>query len=157
MTALVVAALAPLLVYIYPPAEGNKKVQLQITLDKPLDELQNGEGLHFNAPKNSAFVMYGGGPGSDNAPGDPTFGGFAVKDQQGKVDVFAERCPHLGCSIALQPGASHFACPCHGSQFSLDGAVVHGPAVAPLSTLKWQPGQAGNQITVEGMELAGLG
>jgi Rieske Fe-S protein len=148
---------APLLVFIYPPAEGNKKQQLQITLDKALDQIQNGDGVQFNAPKNSAFVMYGGGNGSDNAPGDPTFGGYAVKDQNGQLHVFAIRCPHLGCSIALKEGANKFACPCHGSEFALDGKVTHGPAVADLSYLKWQQGQAGNQISVEGMELPGLG
>lgn len=150
-----VALVAPLLVYIYPPSTGNKKQQLQVTLDKALDELQNGEGVVFNAPKNSAFVMYGGG--GDNAPGDPTFAGVAVKDQSGQVHVFAVRCPHLGCSVAIQQGGNKFQCPCHGSEFNLDGKVTHGPAVADLSTLKWQQGQAGNQITVEGMALPGLG
>lgn len=155
MTAMVAAAVAPLLVFIYPPAEGNKKLQLKITLDKSLDELQNGDGVQFNAPKNSAFVMYGGG--GDNAPGDPTFGGYAVKDGSGKLHVFAVRCPHLGCSIGLKQGENKFACPCHGSEFALDGRVTHGPAVADLSTLSWQKGGAGNEISVEGMELAGLG
>ena len=157
LTATVVAAIAPLLVYIYPPASTTKRQQLKITLDRPLDQLANGDGLTFNAPPNSAFVMYGGGPGSDNAPGDPTFGGVAVKDEAGQVHIFAIRCPHLGCSIQLQQASRNFQCPCHGSQFNLDGGVTHGPAVAPLSSLKWSPGQAGNEITVEGMQIPGLG
>lgn len=157
LTATGLAIVAPLLVYIYPPSTGNKKLQLKVTLDKSVDELGNKEGIQFNAPKNSAFIMYGDYSGSDNAAGDPTFGGWAVKDQGGQLHVLAVRCPHLGCSVGLQNGADHFLCPCHGSEFSLDGKVVHGPAVAPMSYLKWQKGQAGNEITVEGMEIPGLG
>ncbi len=150
-----IAIVAPLLVYIYPPAAGNRKQDLKVTLQKGLGELKNGEGLKFDAPRNSAFVMKDGG--GDNAAGDPAFGGFVVKDEQGRVNVFAVNCSHLGCSIALQPGDSFFQCPCHGSQFYLDGSVKHGPAVAPLSHLNWKPGSAPNELIIEGMELQGLG
>ena len=40
-------------------------------------------------------------------------------------------CTHLGC-IVKQEGAG-FACPCHGSQFKLDGAVTKGPAPKALA------------------------
>ena len=43
-------------------------------------------------------------------------------------------CTHLGCLV--QPalgGVGGFACPCHGSQYSADGAVQRGPAPRPLS------------------------
>jgi Rieske Fe-S protein len=43
-------------------------------------------------------------------------------------------CTHAGCTVATQgSGASaSLACPCHGSRFDRNGAVVAGPASAPL-------------------------
>ena len=40
------------------------------------------------------------------------------------------RCTHQGCQV--RPGGDFFTCPCHGSTFDLDGAVVRGPAQKPL-------------------------
>lgn len=42
-------------------------------------------------------------------------------------------CTHLGC-IVKKEGAG-FACPCHGSQFGLDGSVTKGPAPKALPWL----------------------
>jgi cytochrome b6-f complex iron-sulfur subunit len=40
-------------------------------------------------------------------------------------------CTHEGCTVNAFNG-SQVICPCHGSQFSTSGAVVRGPAGAPL-------------------------
>jgi Rieske Fe-S protein len=42
-------------------------------------------------------------------------------------------CPHLGCTV--MPKTDGFRCPCHGSQFTLAGNVVLGPAQTGLDTL----------------------
>ena len=42
-------------------------------------------------------------------------------------------CTHLGCIVNNNPNG--FSCPCHGSQFSLDGDLVKGPAKKPLTQL----------------------
>jgi len=49
--------------------------------------------------------------------------------------VFSPICPHLACRFSWSPGARHFVCPCHGSVFSIDGAVLAGPSPRPLDTL----------------------
>lgn len=41
-------------------------------------------------------------------------------------------CTHLGCIV--RASAAGFECPCHGSRFGPDGAVVKGPAP---TALKW--------------------
>jgi len=153
LTATVVTGLVPVLVYFWPaPTKGQKKGVLTVALDKPIDQLNDGEALRFNAPANpnSAFIMADGG--GDNAAGELAFAGFAVKNQ-GKVEVFAINCSHLGCSIALNKDASTFDCPCHGSRFHLDGTVLHGPAAYPLSHLTWKQGKDASTIQVDGIIL----
>ena len=149
-----VAGIAPILVYIWPPQGSAKPTDLKVNLPKPIDEVADGDGVKFDAPKASAFTMIDGG--GDNSAGDYAFGGFLVK-VGGKTNVFAINCSHLGCSIALNKGANRFECPCHGSQFHLDGSVLHGPAVAPLSHLEWKPGDTPDTITVKGVSLPGYG
>jgi Rieske Fe-S protein len=153
MTATIITALPPLLLFLWPaPPKGQRKGPLKVALDTPLDQLSDGQAVRFNAPTspNSAFIMADGG--GDNAAGDLAFAGFVVKNQ-GKVDVFAINCTHLGCSVALNETAKSFDCPCHGSRFHLDGTVLHGPAAAPLSHLTWKQGSDPNTIEVDGLTL----
>jgi Rieske Fe-S protein len=44
-------------------------------------------------------------------------------------------CTHAACEVNLpaSPG-QNMVCPCHGSVFTTGGAVVQGPAGAPLTT-----------------------
>ncbi|TMF00852.1 MAG: Rieske 2Fe-2S domain-containing protein [Chloroflexi bacterium] len=155
LTATVVAGGLPILVFLWPaPPKDQKKGKIKIQLTKSIDQLANGDAVKFDAPKspNSAFIMADGG--GDNAAGDLAFGGFAVKDQQGKVHVLAINCSHLGCSIALNDTDKSFDCPCHGSRFHLDGTVRHGPASAPLSNLSWEQDNSDpSTIAIEGIVL----
>lgn len=41
-------------------------------------------------------------------------------------------CTHLGCMTQHEPDRGRIFCPCHGSQYALDGKVTQGPAPAPL-------------------------
>jgi nitrite reductase/ring-hydroxylating ferredoxin subunit len=53
------------------------------------------------------------------------------------IHVLADRCSHRGC--ALHEGELHddiVVCPCHGSTFRLDGAIVRGPATAQQPALE---------------------
>lgn len=153
MTATVVTGLLPILVYFWPaPPKGQKKGPLQVALDTPVNQLQDGTAVKFVAPTspNSAFVMADGG--GDNAKGDLAFGGFLVKSG-GKVVCLAQNCSHLGCSVSFNADAKSFDCPCHGSRFRLDGTVLHGPAAYPLSHLDWKQGDSPNAIQVDGIIL----
>ena len=158
LTAFAVTGILPILVYFWPaPPKGQKKGPITVALDTPLDQLQDGSATKILAPTspNSAFIMADGG--GDNAPGDLAFGGFVVKSG-GKIQVFAQNCSHLGCSINfVQASTDHpetsFDCPCHGSRFHLDGTVLHGPAANPLSHLSWKQGDSPNHIQVDGIVL----
>jgi glycine/D-amino acid oxidase-like deaminating enzyme/nitrite reductase/ring-hydroxylating ferredoxin subunit len=42
-------------------------------------------------------------------------------------------CTHVGCVVHWNPFEQCWDCPCHGSQFAPDGAVLNGPALTPLA------------------------
>jgi len=56
----------------------------------------------------------------------------AFVDGDGQAHLMSARCTHLGCIVAWNPAERTFDCPCHGSRFGTDGAVVQGPAARPL-------------------------
>lgn len=43
-------------------------------------------------------------------------------------------CTHRGCELNV--GGGIYSCPCHGSEFSLTGKVLEGPADRDLKTFK---------------------
>ncbi len=52
----------------------------------------------------------------------------------GDFKGFSAVCTHTGCLLnEIVEGTIN--CPCHGSKFSLDGAVVNGPATKPLEAV----------------------
>ena len=41
-------------------------------------------------------------------------------------------CTHGACELSWEPSRSSAVCPCHGSRFGPDGAVLVGPATRPI-------------------------
>jgi Rieske Fe-S protein len=62
----------------------------------------------------------------------------------GSFKALSAVCPHLGCTVG--PFAGGFVCPCHGSQFTLSGAVTQGPSLSNLDTLQIQPSAPGTLV-----------
>ena len=60
-------------------------------------------------------------------------------------------CTHQGCDVEpFGSGTSATVrCPCHGSQFDRNGAVIHGPASSPLTHFAVAVDASGN-ITIHG-------
>jgi Rieske Fe-S protein len=54
------------------------------------------------------------------------------RDKNGKAHGVSLRCTHLGCLVHFNEAERSWDCPCHGSRFDIDGAVLAGPAVKPL-------------------------
>jgi Rieske Fe-S protein len=54
------------------------------------------------------------------------------RGRDGSLRAVSAACTHLGCVVAWNGAEESWDCPCHGSRFSPDGEVLHGPAVAPL-------------------------
>jgi nitrite reductase/ring-hydroxylating ferredoxin subunit len=83
---------------------------------------------------------------------DVPVGSARIFDAQGVVVTqatagtfagFSTVCPHQGCAVAKVEGAS-IVCPCHGSEFGLDGGVTKGPS---------QRGLTARAVTVKGTDL----
>lgn len=72
---------------------------------------------------------------------DTRFSIFIFRLQEGFYALSAV-CTHLGCLSAWKPAP--FACPCHGTSFRRDGAVMAGPTPQPLPWLKLWLNDDGN-------------
>ena len=86
-------------------------------------------------------------PASTPAPGQPLAAvtdvpvgsgtivdGFLItQPSAGVFKGLRARCTHAGCALSkVEDGQA--VCPCHGSRFTLDGAVARGQATEPLVT-----------------------
>ena len=57
---------------------------------------------------------------------------WVVKTASGEIRAYSPTCTHLGCAYHWDTGKADFVCPCHASEFALDGTVLSGPAPRPL-------------------------
>lgn len=62
------------------------------------------------------------------------------RDDDGALHAVSAVCTHLGCLVAYNDAERTWDCPCHGSRFGIDGAVLHGPAVPALERRDAGPG-----------------
>ena len=60
----------------------------------------------------------------------------AYRDENGRLHARSAVCTHLGCHLHWNSFERCWDCPCHGSQFDIDGAVLNGPAIFPLEEVK---------------------
>jgi glycine/D-amino acid oxidase-like deaminating enzyme/nitrite reductase/ring-hydroxylating ferredoxin subunit len=60
----------------------------------------------------------------------------AYRDEAGLLHAHSAACTHLGCHLHWNSFERCWDCPCHGSQFDIDGAVLNGPAIYPLQQVE---------------------
>ncbi|MFN2545261.1 MAG: Rieske 2Fe-2S domain-containing protein, partial [Actinomycetota bacterium] len=56
----------------------------------------------------------------------------AYRDDEGALHAVRARCTHMGCQVAWNDAERTWDCPCHGSRFDPEGAVLEGPATVAL-------------------------
>ncbi|WP_340113418.1 ubiquinol-cytochrome c reductase iron-sulfur subunit [Maribellus mangrovi] len=93
---------------------------------------QKSKTLPFNRNKEIAF--------SDE---------YIIVTQDNTTTVYSAHCTHLGCKIDKLEG-DRFVCPCHGSQYDLQGKVLKGPAYKNLREVLSSISEDGNNITING-------
>lgn len=78
----------------------------------------------------------------DLAPGEGRVVGSGLgqralyRDENGATHELSARCTHLGCIVGWNEVARSWDCPCHGSRYDPLGAVLEGPATAPLERIR---------------------
>jgi len=104
------AVLYPLLRYLAPSKSAGTKQSVTLKLA----EIPEGGAKFFELNGNAGVI---------------------VKLKGGSLAAFSAVCTHLGCIVQWQKDQNQFLCPCHGGQFSTEGAVVGGPPPKPLAKL----------------------
>ena len=73
-------------------------------------------------------------------------GGLLVEDPRSDLPIFLRRtpggdytavstkCGHRGCQV--EPAADRMACPCHGSEYTFEGAILQGPTQRALTRFR---------------------
>jgi Rieske Fe-S protein len=61
---------------------------------------------------------------------------LAVHARDGRLYAVNSVCTHMGCDVLYDKDLGHIRCPCHGSQYGLDGRNIKGPAKRPLASYK---------------------
>ena len=54
------------------------------------------------------------------------------REPTGALRALSAVCTHLGCLVGWNNAEQSWDCPCHGSRYAPDGAVINGPAVKAL-------------------------
>ncbi len=63
----------------------------------------------------------------------------AYRDPAGTIHAVSINCTHLGCTLKWNSAERSWDCPCHGSRFDIEGAVLNSPAVRPLKQIQVSP------------------
>jgi glycine/D-amino acid oxidase-like deaminating enzyme/nitrite reductase/ring-hydroxylating ferredoxin subunit len=63
----------------------------------------------------------------------------AHRDDEGRLHAISAVCTHMKCMVGWNPVERSWDCACHGSRFDVDGQVIHGPAVSPLTRKELPP------------------
>jgi nitrite reductase/ring-hydroxylating ferredoxin subunit len=92
-----------------------------------LDEIAEGEPL-------AATVRVARDDGYDESESRDVV--YLQREPGGGVRALSSVCTHLGCRVAWDARARHFACPCHGGTYDAGGRVVAGPPPRPLARLE---------------------
>lgn len=101
---------------------------------------QVGRFLGAEELPSSPSLVVRAGKLADFPPGSTTYVSEARAwihhDEVGSLTALDAVCTHMGCLVQRpETAVPHFQCPCHGSQFEADGALVQGPAERPLRPL----------------------
>jgi nitrite reductase/ring-hydroxylating ferredoxin subunit len=60
------------------------------------------------------------------------------KDEAGKIHALDPVCPHAKCIVNWNSVEKSWDCPCHGSRFACNGALLTGPARVGLTQILWE-------------------
>jgi len=104
----------------------------KITLNRLEVKKQKASVLPYNKNRKVSFVE-----------------NYIIISNEGKTVVLSAHCSHLGCKIN-RTEMDRLVCPCHGSEYDLNGNVLKGPAYRNLEVIPAKVISDGTQIEIEG-------
>lgn len=75
-------------------------------------------------------------------------GGFFLIAEASGIYAITSICTHHGCTVHLEENKS-FECPCHDSEYDLQGNVLQGPAKLPLKHFEVLESAPGGLLVVD--------
>lgn len=94
---------------------GNREIPLRLEDTPELQKVGGAYHLEIEEIEKSVLVV---------RTGEDTFITVNIK------------CTHKGCDVKYDETGNKFVCPCHDSQFDINGIPKNGPASKPLGTYK---------------------
>ncbi len=76
------------------------------------------------------------------------FENYILVNQKDEITVLLAKCSHLGCKINSMENGK-FICPCHGSEYDLEGKPIKGPAYKNLTKIPAQLSSDGLNVVIE--------
>jgi cytochrome b6-f complex iron-sulfur subunit len=70
-----------------------------------------------------------------------------IRTDESKFIAVSTICRHKGCDVELE--GDKFVCPCHGSEYTLQGKVTTGPSKDNLKTFETMFDSNGGSITIK--------
>jgi Rieske Fe-S protein len=90
---------------------------------------------HFNTGGDSQSIVDAVGEIEPGGGGVIEHGARKIavwKEKDGTPHALSAACTHMGCTVTWNNADLTWDCPCHGSMFTREGNVIHGPATKPL-------------------------
>lgn len=81
--------------------------------------------IKLSDPKNADLAKVGGSVLLDDD-------NILIRTSQSQFLAVNLICKHKGCTVELQ--GDKFVCPCHGSEYTIEGKVTNGPSKSNLKT-----------------------
>lgn len=94
------------------------------------------DGITSPPPQNVDFVLdltESANSSLNNVGGSLLRNGIIIgRISETEFTAVSQACTHQGTTVQFQLSNNRFHCPNHGSNFSLQGNVINGPAASPL-------------------------
>jgi nitrite reductase/ring-hydroxylating ferredoxin subunit len=105
-----------------------------------ITRLGNDIVVNLKDAKNSALQKVGGSIFLDDD-------NMLIRTSQTQFAAVSLICKHKGCTVELT--GNKFVCPCHGSEYDINGKVTEGPAKKNLDTYPVVYDPAAETVTVK--------
>jgi len=120
-----------------------------IGCNAPRESNSKGESTTSEAIRSDGFQVVGTVE-ELNAKGKLTnnvASAIVIRSANNDLIALDQRCPHQGCAVSLTESGERLACPCHGSEFTIRGELLQGPATTPLTA--YEVKTEDNQVLVK--------